>query len=53
MFENIKRILRLLFFKTPFISNTDVSEYFDDILNSRTLIASKELPDPDGLKPGH
>ncbi len=46
MFENIKRILRLLFFKTPFISNTDVPEYFDDILNSQTLIAGKADPYP-------
>ena len=31
MFENIKRILCFICFKRPFIANSDVSVYFDNI----------------------
>lgn len=46
MFENIKRILHFIFFKRPFISNIEVSVYFDDIQNSRTLLAEYTKNDP-------
>ncbi len=40
MFRNIK-ILFFTFFQRHFMSNSDVSAYFDDIQNTQTLIALK------------